>query len=360
MYSKILVIATRRIGDVLLTTPLFHALKRSYPNAKINVIVLQGTAGILEGNSDVDEVIEISERPTKAEYKEIIRKIWRKYDLSISSLPGDKPVLLAWAGSKYRIGILHSLARKHLWKRWVLSKWALLNDQKWHVVMQNKQLTDLLGVRPSFTVVPPKAKNSQKVLEQYLSDKLSKGTFCVIHPQPMLRYKELCRGLWVDLGNYFLEQGISVVITGGPDTKEVELCEWISHQIQGAICLAGKLRFSDLSLLLQQSQYFVGPDTSITHLASACGVRTLAIFGPTSPVRWGPWPVGEAVKEEFSPYKKVGELQQFGNVSVYQPPRHCIPCQEEGCDKHQNSDSLCLKEINIKDLINYLPKPLVQ
>lgn len=352
-------VATRRIGDVLLTTPLFHALKKAYPTVKIDVIVLKGTAGVLEGNPDLHDVIEISERPNKAEYKDIIKKIWRKYDLSISSLPGDRPALLAWLGSKYRIGILHSLAKKHLWKRWVFSKWALLNDQKWHVVMQNKQLTDLLDIEQFFKVVPPFAINSQAVIEQHLGVDFVLTKYCVIHPKPMLRYKELSTSVWGDLGDYFVRQGMLVVITGGPDSKEVELCELLSRQIPGAVSLAGKLRFSDLSFLLKYSQYFVGPDTSVTHLASACGVETLAIFGPTSPVRWGPWPSDDKSHEPFSPYKKVAELQQFGNVSVYQPPRSCIPCQEEGCDKHRNSDSLCLREISIDDLVKHLPKSLV-
>jgi len=62
---SILVVATRRIGDVLLTTPLIRSLARAYPAAAIDVLVYSGTAGALEGNPDCRAVIEIAGRPAR-------------------------------------------------------------------------------------------------------------------------------------------------------------------------------------------------------------------------------------------------------------------------------------------------------
>ena len=45
--SRILVISLRRIGDLLLTTPLIRSLRRAWPNAKIDVLVFANTAGIV-------------------------------------------------------------------------------------------------------------------------------------------------------------------------------------------------------------------------------------------------------------------------------------------------------------------------
>ena len=44
--------------------------------------------------------------------------------------------------------------------------------------------------------------------------------------------------------------------------------------------------------LLSQARVYVGPDTSVTHLAAAAGCPTVALYGPTDPRLWGPWPVG--------------------------------------------------------------------
>ena len=54
---RILVVCLRRIGDVLLATPLLRSLKNAYPLAEIDALVFAGTAGMLEGNADVRRVI---------------------------------------------------------------------------------------------------------------------------------------------------------------------------------------------------------------------------------------------------------------------------------------------------------------
>ena len=51
---RILVVTLRRIGDVLLTTPLIRSLRRAWPDAAIDVLVFADTAGIIDGNPDVD------------------------------------------------------------------------------------------------------------------------------------------------------------------------------------------------------------------------------------------------------------------------------------------------------------------
>ena len=60
--KRILVISTRQIGDVLLTTPLIHSLKQA-TRSEIDVLVFQGKGAILEGNPDIRNIIEIPERP---------------------------------------------------------------------------------------------------------------------------------------------------------------------------------------------------------------------------------------------------------------------------------------------------------
>ena len=49
--SRILVISLRRIGDLLLTTPLIRSLRRAWPNSEIDVLVFANTAGIVAGQS---------------------------------------------------------------------------------------------------------------------------------------------------------------------------------------------------------------------------------------------------------------------------------------------------------------------
>ncbi len=59
---SILVSCTRRIGDVLLATPLVRSLKRRWPDAQIDMIVFKGTEGVLEHNPDIRRVIVVAQR----------------------------------------------------------------------------------------------------------------------------------------------------------------------------------------------------------------------------------------------------------------------------------------------------------
>ena len=59
-HPRILVVALRRLGDVLLTTPLIRSLKQAFPDAAIEALVFAGTEGILAGNPDLAGVVTMS------------------------------------------------------------------------------------------------------------------------------------------------------------------------------------------------------------------------------------------------------------------------------------------------------------
>jgi len=65
--NTILIICTRRIGDVVLVTPVMRSLKTKWPEAEIHVLVFEGTEGALENNPDVARVIVVKRRGTRKE-----------------------------------------------------------------------------------------------------------------------------------------------------------------------------------------------------------------------------------------------------------------------------------------------------
>lgn len=50
--------------------------------------------------------------------------------------------------------------------------------------------------------------------------------------------------------------------------------------------------FDEMLALARHPSVFIGNDSGPMHLSAATGNRVLAIFGPTSPLRFGPWPIG--------------------------------------------------------------------
>src|SRR5258708_33883939 len=101
---RILVIILRRLGDVLLSTPLIRALKMGCAGCSIDALVFRGTEGMLAGNRDLDGVIAIPQRPSIAETAAIVRRLWRRYDLAVPPQTGDRPLIFAWVAGRRRIG----------------------------------------------------------------------------------------------------------------------------------------------------------------------------------------------------------------------------------------------------------------
>ena len=102
------------------------------------------------------------------------------------------------------------------------------------------------------------------------------------------------------------------------------------------------LDWPSLAALLQGAAVYVGPDTSMTHLAAGAGCPTVALYGPTSPRLIGPWPVGGLAE----PWEPAGTIQRRGNVWVVQNPLPCLPCEKLGCAGHLDSHSQCLDELS--------------
>ena len=78
-----------------------------------------------------------------------------------------------------------------------------------------------------------------------------------------------------------VQQGIPGLIISGPaeQTRDDGLPPWPRAQ---------NLPLPHLAALLARCQVVVGHDSGITHLAAAVGTTTLALFGPTDPLVWGP------------------------------------------------------------------------
>jgi heptosyltransferase III len=335
---SILVVATRRIGDVLLVTPLIRSLREAYPQATIDVLVFAGKASALEGNRDCSGVIEVAERPGAPEYWRLLRRIFRRYDLAMATQQSDRSHLYAWLASRRRVGLVPDMKWSSAWKRASCQAYELLDDINTHTVVQNLRLVDHLGIPRHYDVVPPEAPHRKSLEDPY----------AVVHPVAMFDYKSWTQAGWTGLITWLRAAGLKVVLSGGPSAAERQYCAALAGN-PDVLDLSGKLSLAELAQLIRGARLYVGPDTSVTHIAAACGTPTLAIFGPSNPVKWGPWPVGAT--DDPSPWRMLSRpRQRKGNVIVLQgvqPPDlgQCVPCRLEGCDRHIRSASRCLVEM---------------
>jgi heptosyltransferase-3 len=176
--------------------------------------------------------------------------------------------------------------------------------------------------------------------------------YAVLHVYPMYAYKAWRREAWVELVDWLNGQGLRVVLTGGNSADEVAYVHSLMNQLpSNTVDAAGKLNLGGVAYLLSEARAYVGPDTVVTHLAAASGTPTVALFGPSNPVKWGPWPKG--YHEDRNPYKMRG-TQHVNNVVLLQGSGDCVPCMEEGCERHIASLSDCLQNLPAAKVIEAL------
>ncbi len=339
---RILVIALRRLGDVLLTTPLIASLRHAWPDALIDALVFADTAGILQGNPDLNTVVTMPARRTVAQSLKLAARLWRRYDLAVSTQSGDRPVFFAFVAGRRRVALVDQGVNGRVKQR--LLDRGLVYEPGVHRVEEMLRLADTLGIARVSRMVAPHPR---------ASDAAPTGDYAVIHAAPMFRYKQWTASGWRDLAAVLASRGMAVVATGGPGEEERAYLDavWSGASVTR---LDGRLDWPQLSGLLTKARVYVGPDTSVTHLAAACGCPTVALYGPTDPRLWGPWPSGG-----LDPmWAATGAIQRRGKVALVQHGFPCTPCQLEGCERRLDSYSACLDELSAGQVIDAVDQVL--
>ena len=317
-----------------------RSLRRAYPGAVIDVLVFAGKGEVLRGNPDITRILEVAERPSRGEHLRFLAGIFRRYDLGIATQQSDRCHLYALVGARRRVGIVPDRRWSSAWKRASCSEFEVLDDLATHTVVQNLRLADRLGIPRHYEVVVPDAGSTAPTPPG--------RPYVVVHPGALFPYKTWTQDGWSRLIAWLKGRGLVVAISRGPG--EGRWSDLPKHEGDpDVIDLPGGLSLPELGALIRQARLYIGPDTAVTHLAAACGTPTLALFGPSNPVKWGPWPPG--VEEDPSPWRMLGRpWQRSGNVLLLQgmQPRdldHCVPCRMEGCERHRLSGSRCMAEL---------------
>ena len=338
---SVLVVVTRQIGDVLLTTPLLHAARALWPAARINVLGFTGTLGMLGGNPDVTSLIEVPARQGPAATLALARRLWRQYDLALVADAGDRAHLIGWVAARERAGVLpvHSGSNwwKQRWLRHVVRSAGDLGDV--HVVQEKMALLAPWHPAP---LAPQLVAPASEALPEALQ-RLAPG-YVVVHAPSMWSYKQWPLAHFRELLALLAQAGRQVVLTGGPGAADRAAVA----SLRGAapphqLLEAGVLGFGQVAALLRGAALYIGPDTSVSHLAAACGVPVLALFGPTNPQRWAPWPRQDGAQPVQ--FLRRSAAQTVGQVTLLQSELPCVPCGKAGCEDHRASRADCLPAI---------------
>ena len=344
--GSILVIQLGDIGDVVLATASFQALKACLPEARVFALVRKGCETLLAADPALSGVFE-SRRgggKTMVSLKENIalaRSLRaEQFDLAIDLRTGDRSALLALlARAREKVAYAGDGA---FWRRFVFSR---LFD---HLEVapppahpgadQSLRILRAAGVdtgdfRPRLFVSGEADAAARRILA---AEGVALGApFVTVNPFSRWKYKEWGHDRWAAVISLLGERhGLTSVLVG--TGEEGEAAAGIVRKAGGrARSIAGRTSLGELAAVIRRSALHLGVDSAAPHMAAALGTPTLTIFGPSD---WRAWIV-------------AGDL-----CRVITPDMPCVPCNQKGCDG--KGQSICIEGMPAKRMLDALEEML--
>ena len=302
MNKKFLIVILRFHGDVLLTKPMIDNIKLNAPGSEVDLLVYKGTGSILEHEKEVSEIIEIDTASKKNFFTRIKKeiKLWKKlysknYDYAFFLTTQWRVVPISWAlGKAMKAAVDDKKRRKNLWIKSFSTIFPEALDK--HIVQRNLVALESLGLKiftENLTLDHSYLDLEYEALKENYPFLKEENSYCVIHPTSRREKKLWDKEKFGQLINLLLEKAVSVVVTSGPDSHEIDYVDEIVEKAglvdKKVLNLAGKTSLLGLAALIKGSQFFIGLDSVASHIAASVDKESITLFGPSNPVNWKPW-----------------------------------------------------------------------
>ena len=337
--NKIAIFQTSFIGDSVLTTPLVQKTAKLFPEAKILVITRPQTDDIFRPMKEVDEIILNDKKGWNK-----IAGVWKtaqaikKAGVDILLVPhrSFRSALIAWlSGVPIRIGFTSSEGW-FFYTKTVPFNWMVHDVERnlslLHGIVKENFKAEKLNMR----YAPSAEENVARLMKDF---NLEGKTLVGFHPGsawptkcwPAENYVELISRIQTELK-------LQAVIVGG--ASDADLGEKICQLAKGhAASLCGKTSLSDLMALMGHFKLFITNDSGPMHIATAFGVPTLGIFGPTTR------------ELGFFPYGSDSRVIEVKGLD-------CRPCALHGGKKCPKGHFKCMRLITVDDVFNTVKEML--
>lgn len=286
---NILLLQLKRIGDLVLTTPVIAALRDKFPEAVLTLIVSREGAPLLPAITGVDRTYVIQRKLSDVK---IFRAVSReKFDYCIDFTGNDRSALLAWlSGAQKRIVSnwtrVQSKFRAGAYNEFVADRVSDLHTIDFHL-----SLIEPLGIRDASTTiklqVPAAAR--EKANEIRRAHRID-HPFVIFHPGSARMEKFWHAQRWAEVIDYArtVLKFTPVLTSGNSALEQRHIAEIKSKLAQPVIDLSGKIDLLTLTALIEQARMIVTVDTAPMHLAAAMETPQVILFGPTNPFHWRP------------------------------------------------------------------------
>jgi heptosyltransferase-3 len=296
--GRALVVKLRHHGDVLLAAPVLSVLKAHAPAIEVDALVYDDTAPMLAGHPALARLHTAGRNWRSLGAFERLRRETalfgelraRRYDLLLHLSGHTRGAWLARTlGVRHAVGPIDR-ERGGWWHRSFSHLYPLVRNR--HAVEVNLDALRRIGLQPGtgerkVVFVPGQAA------EERVRDLVAEP-FVHMHPASRWRFKCWPAERNAALADRLADEGHRVVMTSAPDETPF-IDEILGKMKSRPVNLAGKLSLKELGALTARARLFIGVDSMPMHLAAAMGVPTVALFGPSSEIAWGPWNVAQRV-----------------------------------------------------------------
>ncbi len=323
--QKILIIKLRYIGDVLLATPTVRAIKVARPDVQVTMMVNRGTEDVLSGNPDLDEIIVLDKGSLTAQSRLVAGLRRRRFDTVIDLTDGDRSAFLSWiSGAPVRIGFND----EHRWRVRCYTQVVQPVPGVRHRIDRDLEALKSMSIQagskdPQLWLTPEEESSADQLLDQ-LGVQRSQ-MIVILQPGARYWFKAWPPERFAELADHLTSQYGCQVLIGG-SRQDGDLAQQIRQMAKSSpVIMAGRTTIKQFAAIAKKSALFVGSDSGAMHMASAVGTPVVALFGPSSPLEWGPrgGPVevlykGLDCRSCFHPTCTRGEENCMRLIAVYE------------------------------------------
>ena len=318
-FKKILVVKPSSLGDVVHSLPFLHVLKKKYPNAEVHWIIAKGLEGLLESNPLISRIWVIEKDKWRA-FKSLsftlrnlnnLKKTLQEeaFDIVIDLQGLLRSGLLSYvSGAPVRIGFREAREGAGLFYTHKIE-----GGKDIHAVDRYLKIAGFLGCDIK-NIEPPALKTGDIVQNKINYE------YVVIAPGARWQTKK-----WHPecFGELAARLNLKSVVVGS--SADIEIADQVVKNSRGnAVSLAGKTSLKELIGIISRAKFVVTNDSGPMHIAAALNIPVFAIFGPTNPMRTGP-------------YGK--------NNTVVKTKVSCAPCYKKKCRSVKCMDSVSVEEV---------------
>ncbi|MEX5213199.1 MAG: lipopolysaccharide heptosyltransferase II [Nitrospiraceae bacterium] len=292
---RLLLIKPSSLGDIVHALPIIPVLRARFPQAEVSWLVKEQWADILERVEGIDRIWKVKDRLDG--WIDTMRRLRsHRFDLVIDLQGLLRSGVLAWrTGCSIRVGFEN--AREG--SPWFYTHCVSVPNPDIHAVDRYLTVARYLGCSIPDRVRFPFVFTQEH--EATVRDTLSKhgvgpqSRWAALNVSARWPTKRWPRESFVEVANRLLTEGWDgiIVIGGAEDRVETES---VIQAVKGrAVNLAGQIPLRVLPALLRAAGCLITNDSGPMHVAAAVGTPVVALFGPTSEIRTGPYGLGHDV-----------------------------------------------------------------